>query len=96
MTLQSLLDEYNLTDDDIRWSLSLRMAESFAVQLDDDGPEAIARIIWSGELEDRLYDMLDRWIRERGESLSRGVLDEGHLRDELAGMDADRIRRRRS
>lgn len=96
MTITELLKEYNLSDDDIRWSLSLRMAESMAIRLDEDGVEALGRKLWSGEVGDELYDMVESWIRDRGESLSRAILDEGHLRDELSQMTVDRINRRQN
>lgn len=96
MTLDELLREYDLSDDDIRWSLSLRMAESMALLLEQEGLEAVARRFWSGETADALYDLVERWIRGRGDQLERGILDEGHLRDELSGMTADRISRRRN
>lgn len=96
MTITELLKEYNLSDDDIRWSLSLRMAESMAIRLDEDGVEALGRKLWSGEVGDELYDMVESWIRDRGENLSRAILDEGHLRDELSQMTVDRINRRQN
>lgn len=96
MTIRELLDEYNLADDDIRWSLCMRMAESFAVLLVDEGPEALAQRLWAGSIGDELYDMEERWMRDRGDRFSRTILDEGHLRDELSGMDLDRIKRRQS
>lgn len=96
MTIDELLREYDLSDDDIRWSLSLRMAETMALQLEEEGLEGVARRLWSGETADALYDPVERWIRSRGDHLERGILDEGHLRDELSGMNADRISRRRN
>ena len=96
MTIHELLDEYNLATDDVRWSLSLRMTESIISILENDGPENLARKLWSGEIADELYDMEERWMRDRNDRLGRHILDEGHLRDELSGMDMDRINRRRS
>ncbi len=96
MTIEELLHEYNLADDDIRWSLSLQMAETLAIRIQDDGIESAARFFWSGEAADALYDIVERWIRDRGDGLSRGILDEGHLRDELSRMTLDRINRRQN
>ena len=93
MTIHELLDEYNLSTDDIRWSLCLRITESFIHTLENDGPEELTRTLWSGETGDSLYDMEERWIRDRGDRLNRAILDEGHLRDELSQMVLDRINR---
>jgi len=96
MTIHELLDEYNLATDDIRWSLSLKASESIIHTLETGGPEDLTREIWSGETGDRLYDMEERWIRDRGDRLNRAILDEGHLRDELSQMVLDRINRRQT
>lgn len=96
MTLHELLDEYNLATDDIRWSLCLRLTESLIHKLETEGPDAVTRELWLGNIGDDLYDMEERWTRDRGERLERAVLDEGHLRDELAVMTLDRINRRRN
>jgi hypothetical protein len=93
MTIHELLDEYNLTTDDVRWSLCARIAESIRLSLEIDGPEQLVHRLWSGELGDLLYDMEERWIRDSADRLSRRVLDEGHLRDELKQMALDGIRR---
>ena len=95
MTLNELLDEYNLSDDDVRWSLSRMTAERLRYLLDHEGAEALTDFIWSGGLGDELYDMEERWARNRRDRLERGILDEGHLRDELAGFVLDRVNRPR-
>jgi len=93
MTIHELLDEYNLATDDIRWSLCLRMTESIRNKLENGGPEELTRDLWSGNTGDELYDMEERWTRDRGDRLNRAILDEGHLRDELSRMALDKINR---
>lgn len=93
MTIHELLDEYNLTTDDIRWSLCLRLTESIIHTLENQGPEALVRELWSGNIGDTLYNLEERWTQDRGDRLKRAVLDEGHLRDELSAMSLDRINR---
>jgi hypothetical protein len=95
MTIHELLDEYNLEPDDIRWSLCLRLTESLVQKLELEGPESVSRDLWSGKIGDDLYDMEERWTRDRGDRLNRSILDEGHLRDELSQISLDRINRRR-
>ena len=93
MTVTELLDEYNLSMDDVRWSLANRMAESIAHSIKIEGTDAVALQIWSGTIGDALYDMEERWLRERDDRLARSILDEGHLRDELSGMVLDKAKR---
>ena len=93
MTIHELLEEYNLTTDDIRWSLCRQFSESIIHTLSRKGPEELIRELWSGETGDMLYDMEERWIRDRADRLKRSILDEGHLRDELSLMVLDRINR---
>ncbi len=94
MTIHELLDEYNLATDDIRWSLCLRITESIVHKLENEGSEGLTRKLWSGNTGDELYDMEERWTRDRGDRLNRAILDEGHLRDELSQMVLDKINRR--
>ena len=93
MTIHELLDEYNLATDDIRWSLSLRITESIIHKIENEEADSLTRAIWSGEIGDQLYDMEERWVRDRGDRLNRTILDEGHLRDELSQMVLDKINR---
>jgi len=96
MTLNELLKEYNLEIDDIRWSLSKKISFSISEHIKKDNPDYLTGIIWSGELCDQLYDIEERWMRETSENFERGLLDEGHLRDELSEIRADKISRRQT
>ena len=96
MTINELLEEYNLDPDDIRWSLCRRIAESIRDILDRGDLAALIDELWSGRIGDELYDTEERWIRDRSDRLGRGILDEGHLRDELRQMSLDRLNRRRT
>lgn len=94
MNIHELLDEYNLEPDDIRWSMCLQLTESIVTRLEAEGPLGVTRELWSGNIGDELYDIEERWVRDRGDRLNRTVLDEGHLRDELSQMSLDKINRR--
>ncbi len=96
MTIHELLREYNLETDDVRWSLCRIMAEQLDTLLKTEGPQALTRRLWSGEIGDELYNMEERWIQTQGDNLSRGKRDEGHLRDDLAVFAADRLKRQSS
>ena len=81
MTLDSLLDEYDLTLDDIRWYLSSLLTQSLLATADK--PEDITRRIWSGALEGELYDMEERYLAGLAEDLGRGITDQNAVRDQL-------------
>jgi hypothetical protein len=81
MTLSSLLDEYNLTLDDVRWYLSKLITESLLTSR--DRPEEIVRRIWSGSLEAELYNLEEGYLSRLQEEHDRGITDEQAIRDQL-------------
>jgi len=81
MTVTSLLEEYNLSIDDVRWYLCRGLAESLLAHRDD--PVALAKRIWSGNLEAEIYDMEERYLTRMSDELARGITDEQALRDQL-------------
>jgi hypothetical protein len=94
MTVTSLLDEYNLTLDDVRWYLSVRLAESLLTER--DAPEAIAGRIWSGRLEADLYNMEEAFLGRLQDELNRGLTDSHAVRDQLEAARILKLRRRRA
>ncbi len=93
MTIHELLKEYNLETDDVRWSLCRRIAAQLTDLLNEEGPDALTRKLWSGEVGDELYNMEERWIQTQDDHLSRKKRDESHIRDELSVFSADKIKR---
>jgi len=93
MTLLSLLDEYNLTLDDVRWYLAKLLADSLMTNQDD--PEEIIRRIWSGSLEAELYDMEESYLARLQEEYDRGITDEQAIREQLDQARLLKLRRRR-
>ena len=93
MTLKSLLNEYNLTLDDVRWYLSRQLTDSILTNRDD--PEAIAHRIWSGALEAELYNMEETYINRLQDESDRGIRDEQAIRDELEQARILKIQRGR-
>ena len=79
MTVEEIMDEYDLSIDDLRYYLSYELAESLLTYEED--PHGLARYLWSGELESRLYNIADRFIDEKKEELQRGLIDEARLRE---------------
>jgi hypothetical protein len=81
MRLSSLLGEYDLTIDDIRWYLSSLITDSLLTSRDD--PDQLVRRIWSGSLESELYNLEESFLERVQEELDRGITDEQAVRDQL-------------
>jgi hypothetical protein len=88
MNVQSLLKEYTVELDDVRWHLArqsaLRLLE-YRDRLDD-----LCRLIWSGRLEADLYNMEERFIEDLQEKLDKRQSDESEVRKILAEIVAAR------
>lgn len=91
MSVERLREEYDLTLDDLRWYLSNSIADSLLSQREQ--PEQIVRRIWSGKLEDELYDMEERFLRSLQDELDRGLTDEGSVRDHFERARMLKMRR---
>ena len=93
VNIRELLKEYDLEIDDLRWYLSKQMTERLLTYRED--PLLLTDLIWRGTLEDDLYDMEERYLRETQEQLDRGVLDETRVREQLnQALRARRLRHR--
>ena len=93
MTVSSLLEEYDLSLDDIRWYLAYTTAQSLLSQA-DRFDELVERI-WSGKLEAELYNMEESFLKRLAEDLGRGLADEQTIRDELKRARILKIQRGR-
>ena len=92
MTVRRLLDEYDLSIDDIRWYLSCEVTDSLLIH--KDTPDDLTRVVWSGELEARLYDMEERFLASLQDELDRGLTDEPAVRSRLESARLRKIHRR--
>jgi hypothetical protein len=91
MNVKSLLDEYSLEIDDVRWHLSLVHTEKLSAM--HHTPDEITKLIWSGELGDELYNMEEKYLKTLQDQIDEKTLDESHLRDILSEMEIARRRR---
>ena len=91
MKITELLEELDLTLDDIRWFLAVRQTERLLSL--KDSPQEITRLLWSGALEGELYDMEERFLAEQNEALRRGRQDETAVRQLLGEVARARGRR---
>lgn len=92
--IKSLIEEYELEIDDIRWYLSHYLVGKVQSLLFD--PIEAARYIWSGELEGFLYNMEERFIHDLEDQYSRNLLDEGNIRTTLEEIRMMKIKRDRN
>ncbi|WP_238565754.1 hypothetical protein [Spirochaeta lutea] len=80
-TMEALLEEYDLEIDDIRWHLSVRLAEEILSL--HQTPRRLIEMIWSGTLGDRLFNMEDRLLEQLEADLHSGRTDEAKIREFL-------------
>ncbi len=92
MTVRTIMEEYSLEIDDIRWYLSSETTEQILTY--KDKPNELTRFIWSGQLVDQLYNMEDRFLKDLQDRLDRGLTDEQRAREIFA--DALSAKRKRS
>jgi len=76
--IKSLIEEYDLEIDDIRWYLSHYLCGKIQSLLFDE--KEVIRYIWSGEMESFLYNMEERFIQDLQEQYDHKKMDESHLR----------------
>ena len=89
--ISDLMQEYDLEIDDLRWHLSTVLAQrllSFR-----EKRRELARLIWSGSLEEELYDMEERFLAQLQNRLDGGSRDEVQVREILKEVVASRERR---
>jgi hypothetical protein len=94
MDLSALLDEYDLSIDDVRWYLASRLTASLLSHKEE--PQELTQRIWAGALERELYDMEERFMRALREDINRGMADEPHVRDILDQIRITKIQRGRA
>ncbi len=93
MSIARIRAEHDLSLDDIRWYLSWAVTDSLLSQREQ--PEDIVRRIWSGSLEDELYDMEERFLRTLQDELDRGLIDESTVREHFERARILKMRRQR-
>ena len=91
MSIEEIMEEYNLTIDDIRYYRAFQLAQRLLTYREN--PHGLARFLWSGELESELYNMADRFVEEKREELRRNLTDEAQLREMLG--EAAQVKKRR-
>lgn len=93
MNVMTLLEEYDLSLDDVRWYLSALVADSLLTSKDE--PERIVHRIWSGSLEAELYNLEESFLARLQDEHNRGIVDEQAIRDQLESARMAKFRRQR-
>ena len=86
------MDEYDLSIDDIRWHLCCEIADSLLLL--KETPEELTRLVWSGELEGRIYDLEERFLASLQDELDRGLTDETSVRSHMESARLRKLHRR--
>ena len=77
--VHELMKELDLELDDVRWYLSVNLAETLLKY--QTSPRRLIEEIWSGKLGDTLFQMEERYLEELENSYQKHSTDEAHLRE---------------
>jgi hypothetical protein len=88
MTLAGLLKERGLEVDDVRWYLSVLLAQRLLQHR--ESPSELVRLVWSGRLEAELYHMEERFLEELERKVSSGVADEHRVREIMSEIETQK------
>ena len=91
MTVKSIIEEYAIELDDIRWYLSVREADRLLTYRDD--VRTLATLIQSGRLEADWYRMAERFLDELQEKLEKRTVDEAEIRKICAEIEGAAAKR---
>lgn len=91
MNVHSLLAEYDLDIDDVRWYLAKIQTERL-LEYRERRFELI-RLIWSGKLEADLYQMEERFLKELQDKLDTKQSDESEIRNVFSAIRAEKNNR---
>lgn len=81
MDINDLLNEYEITTNDLRWYLSKKLA--FSLLEYRNNLMGLTKYIESGELDVELYYMEEKYLEETQDLMNRGKIDEVNIREVL-------------
>lgn len=81
MDIYDLLNEYEITTNDLRWYLAKKLA--FSLLEYRNNLMGLTKYIESGELEVELYNMEEKYLEETQDLINRGKIDEVNIREVL-------------
>ena len=89
--ISEMMQEYDLEIDDVRWYLACLQADRLLGYRDNK--RELIRLIWSGALEEALYDMEERFLAVLQSQLDGGTRDEVQVRGVLREVVSCREKR---
>lgn len=92
MNSKTLMEEYDLEIDDVRWYLCVQKAEEILSHYQE--PRQLIQMIWNKSLEESLYNMEERFLEDLDKELQSGGADEIKIRQTFSEIKAARRRRR--
>ncbi len=93
LKIADLLEEFDIELTDLRWFLSMELADRTLTYQQD--PLELAELIWKGTIESDMYDMEEKFIRDSQDLIDRGLLDEARIREQLSQViRARRLKKR--
>ncbi len=94
MKMNFLLKEYDIEIDDIRWYLASLLTEKFLSFRDNK--HELNYYIWSGKLEEDLYNMEEKFLLDMNDQFEKNLLDEATLREllsEISNLKSERSKK---
>ena len=92
MNIQSLLKEYDISIDDIRWYLSVLLAKRLLEYKDHE--HDLTELIWSKRLETDLYNMEEQYLADLQADFDNKYIDEASVRDIFRQVVTEKRKRR--
>jgi hypothetical protein len=89
--ISEMMQEYDLEIDDVRWYLACLQADRLLGYRDNK--RELIRLIWSGALEEALYDMEEQFLAVLQSQFDGGTRDEVQVRGVLREVVSCREKR---
>ena len=91
MSVKEILREYDLALDDVRWYLATLLTQRL-LEYKEKIPE-LTKYIWSGQLEDDLYNMEEEYLAHLQSQLNSERYDEHRIREILREVTWEKEKR---
>jgi hypothetical protein len=93
MTVKKIFADRGITTDDVRWYCAVLTAKRLLTYQEKE--EELTRLVWSGKLEDDLYNMEENFVSDLEEKFETGKIDEARVNLTASEIEAAKRKRRR-
>ncbi|MFP4444326.1 MAG: hypothetical protein ACLFST_14490 [Spirochaetia bacterium] len=93
MTVKEIFTARGITTDDIRWYCAAVTAKRLLTYQEKE--EELTRLVWSGKLEDDLYNMEENFVDDLEEKFESGKIDEPRINLTASEIEAAKRKRKR-